>query len=110
MYDCGGWTVKRICQTFRVLETLKVFGDDVNCENSFQAIIFMRQVAMPQETICLSTSVLEADETPVVEADEEAWEKDLSVRLAIAEAHPAYQTGQYVTIDEYLKINGYVVC
>lgn len=70
----------------------------------------MRPVAMLQHTTCLPTSLLETNETPVVEAEEEAWEKELSVRLDTESAYLAYQTGQYVTIDEYLKINGYIVC
>jgi len=57
-----------------------------------------------------SAVLVGTDETPVVEAEEEVWEKDLSVRLAIEEARRAYQAGQFVTIDEYLKTNGCIVC
>lgn len=47
--------------------------------------------------------LLEILETQIAEAEEEAWEKDPTVRREIHEARVAYQTGQYMTIDEYVK-------
>jgi hypothetical protein len=47
--------------------------------------------------------LLEILETQIAEAEEEAWEKDPTTRNAIHEARIAYQTGQYITIDEYGK-------
>jgi len=47
--------------------------------------------------------LLEILETQIAEAEEEAWEKDPMIRNQIQEARAAYQTGQYVTLDEYVK-------
>ena len=47
--------------------------------------------------------LLEILETQIAEAEEDSWEKDASVRSEIREARTAYNTGDYVTIDEYVK-------
>ena len=38
------------------------------------------------------------------QAEEEVWERDQAVQAEIQEARAAYQTGDYVTIDEYMEI------
>ncbi len=38
----------------------------------------------------------------LAQVEEEAWEKDPVVQSEIREAHSAYQTGDYVTLDEYI--------
>ena len=38
----------------------------------------------------------------VAQAEEELWEQDSTVQAEIREARAAYQSGDYVTIDEYL--------
>jgi len=38
----------------------------------------------------------------ITRAEEELWEQDSTVQAEIREARAAYQSGDYVTIDEYL--------
>ena len=38
----------------------------------------------------------------MVDAEEGAGDEDPAVQAEIREAHDAYQTGDYVTIDEYI--------
>lgn len=47
--------------------------------------------------------LLEILEMQIAEAEEETWEKDVAIRHKIHEARAAYQAGDYMTIDEYVK-------
>ena len=38
----------------------------------------------------------------IAQSEERAWERDPTVRAEIREARAAYQTGDYMTIDEYV--------
>lgn len=39
----------------------------------------------------------------IAQAEEAAWEQDPAFQAEIQEARTAYQTGDYVTIDEYMS-------
>jgi len=41
-------------------------------------------------------------ESELAQIEEEAWEKDPSIRAEIQEARAAFESGDYITIDEYL--------
>ena len=41
-------------------------------------------------------------ESELAQIEEEAWEQDPSIRAEIQEARAAYESGDYMTIDEYL--------
>lgn len=47
--------------------------------------------------------LLEVLETQIAETEEETWETDATIRQEIHEARVAYQAGDYMTIDEYVK-------
>jgi hypothetical protein len=41
-------------------------------------------------------------ESELAHLEEETWEQDPTVRAEIQEARAAYDTGDYLTIDEYI--------
>lgn len=47
--------------------------------------------------------LLEILETQIAEAEEETWETDAAIQQAIQEARVAYQAGDYMTVDDYVK-------
>lgn len=41
-------------------------------------------------------------EEQIAQAEEELWEQDPAIQAEIQEARAAYQSGDYLTIDEYI--------
>lgn len=41
-------------------------------------------------------------EEQIAQAEEELWEQDPTIQAEIQEARAAYQSGDYLTIDEYI--------